>query len=65
MNEKIRTLLHRSGFPSLPIQNDIFIEKFAQLVAEECGKIASKATSDDNELRHISEILDEHFGVKR
>jgi hypothetical protein len=38
MNEKIRKLLKQSGMPSQPLQNDIFIEKFAQLVAEDCAQ---------------------------
>ena len=37
MNQKIRTLLRQSGLPPLSIDNDIFLEKFAQLVAEDCA----------------------------
>jgi hypothetical protein len=42
MNPKILTLLKRSGLPALPIQNDIFLEKFAQLVAEDCAGICEE-----------------------
>ena len=42
MNEKIRLLLRKSGLPSLPINNDIFLEKFAQLVAEDCASICEE-----------------------
>ena len=61
MNEKIRLLVRKSGLPKLSVQNDIFLEKLVQLVAEECASICEeigttiaewdggvpKATADD------------------
>ena len=42
MNEKIRTLLRKSGFQGLTFDNEIFLEKFAQLVAEDCAGICEE-----------------------
>ena len=42
MNEKTRQLIRRSGLPYFGIQNDIFLEKLVQLVAEDCAKICNE-----------------------
>ena len=61
MNEKIKELVRKSGLHSIGSQNDIFVEKLVQLVAEECAGICEemgttiakwdggvpKATADD------------------
>ena len=60
MNKQIQTLLRKSGLPGLPIQNDIFLEKFGQLVVEECANIAAGERSGW-EARAAIEI---YFGVK-
>jgi hypothetical protein len=46
MNEKILTLLRKSGFQELTFDNEIFLEKFAQLVAEECAGVCEGIGTD-------------------
>lgn len=42
MHPKILTLLRKSGFQGLTFHNEIFLEKFAQLVAEDCAGICEE-----------------------
>ena len=42
MNEKIKELVRKSGLHSIGSQNDIFVEKLVQLVAEDCAGICEE-----------------------
>jgi hypothetical protein len=42
MNPKIQALLRKSGFANVTFDNEIFLEKFAQLVAEDCAGICEE-----------------------
>ena len=73
MNEQIRELARQSG--GIDMTNHVaggvtcwlgtgtpeFLEKFAELIVQECVNVLH-----DNELwnRHISHALEEHFGVE-
>ena len=58
MNERIRELAKEAGFYKYGNDFEEIIEKFAQLVAEECGRVL-----EDNELGgyRVDHVLREHF----
>ena len=66
MNERIKEL----SLQSLTYdgqRTDIDIEKFAELIVEECGEIAYKAYWDNPKTVrgiHIKEKIKQHFGVE-
>ena len=81
MNERIKELVKKAGghfsthnLMSNPVQHresielwDNNIEKFAELIVEECGEIAYKAYWDNPETVigiHIKEKIKKHFGVE-
>ena len=72
MNDRIRELAEQSG--STHKQNlGVYqfysdeLEKFAELIVQECGEIAYKAYWDNPETVrgvHIQEKIKQHFGVE-
>jgi hypothetical protein len=46
----------------LSIQDNLILEKFAELIVQECAKIADVA--DENECEWIGGNILTHFGVK-
>lgn len=68
MNEKIKELAIQSGLQPFEDCGPGYVykmEKFAELIVKECGNVASTAMNDDNELRHITDILNDHFGIEQ
>jgi hypothetical protein len=69
MNERIQELAvqaHAKG-NTLHYYNPEFIEKFTELIVEECGEVAYKAYWDNPETVrgiHIQEKIKQHFGVE-
>ena len=61
MNHRILELREQSGLQPYYEAQEQQIEKFAQLIVQECVNVLH-----DNELwnRHISHVLKEHFGVE-
>ena len=70
MNERIKKLADEAGLGMLTNPDDTwakYLEKFAELIVEECGEIAYKAYWDNPETVrgiHIKEKIKKHFGVK-
>lgn len=61
MNERIQELAKRTGFTESDLAHgrDEMLWEFAQLIVQECVNVLH-----DNDLwnRHISHVLNEHFG---
>jgi hypothetical protein len=73
MNERIRQLLNEATVglePDLSPQRTVTLnemEKFAELIVEECGEVAYKAYWNNPETVrgiHIKEKIKKHFGVE-
>ena len=69
MNDRIRELAEQAGIIA-PSENDIAppMEKFAQLIVEECLDIAQDRAAFDgfppNDVNHIIDEIKQHFGVE-
>ena len=63
MNERIRLLAEQAGWDNHHSKFDTRIEKFAQLIVEECAEVVSNQYSEDWGTWSNRMIL-EHFGVK-
>ena len=61
MNERIKELALQAGRNSLPY-GEIELEKFADLIVQECIKVAMRSVSDD-EPKEAWYLIEEHFGV--
>jgi hypothetical protein len=82
MNQRIRELAEQAGLKwkaqpphytntnnpiDFPVSANRDLEKFAELIVEECGEIAYKAYWDNPETVrgiHIQEKIKQHFGVE-
>ena len=78
MNERIRELAKEAGFIDFIVFNRIeskeqVIEKFAELIVQECARVNRKAIESmnkisgkesDNTSFWLEEALKEHFGVE-
>ena len=73
MNERIKQLAEQARMYALTLENrvddcnDVFEQKFAELIVRECGNIAWKHTPDTEDLEYSHLIKDkilEHFGVE-
>ena len=73
MNERIEHCLYQAGLTAQGCWDELDdyakegIEKFAELIVEECGEIAYKAYWDNPETVrgiHIKEKIKKHFGVE-
>jgi len=69
MNKRIKELAEQAGyskdFLAIGLPNNM--EKFAELIVEECGEVAYKAYWDNPETVrgiHIKEKIKKHFGVE-
>jgi hypothetical protein len=81
MNERIKELALQAGFAYEPIKDQLWVggpieimispglEKFAELIVQECIGVLNKRYMGDNnredfEVRRCVEDLKKHFGVK-
>lgn len=72
MNDRIRELAEQAGFNPVNYMgsNSILFEKFAELIIEECARIARSADLEDVEggdsavLRAAGEQIEKYFGVE-
>jgi hypothetical protein len=77
MNERIRELAHQAGLAEAADVREGFIyprgmEKFAELIVKECEKVAknpqwygeSPSNGWRNPIRHVCNVMKEHFGVE-
>ena len=73
MNERIRTLAEQAGFRSdvtvtdgnnkrIDTKTSIALEKFAELIVQECSKLADQPTS--HPFQSYGVMFKEHFGVE-
>jgi hypothetical protein len=61
MNERIEKLVSQSFTDEQGEQFDI--EKFAELIIEECANLFSKTFTDEQYQRRIDKTIRKHFGV--
>jgi hypothetical protein len=80
MNERIEKLAEQAGFTVArgyglkdTVPKDVFIanvcvsnemKKFAELIVQECAKIAGKAEYSDTWLEPVEDAIKKHFGVE-
>jgi len=77
MNERIQKLLKESGIDQNWNNEDFMVskkemEKFAELIVRECEKVAkdpqwygeSPSNGWRNPIRHVCNVMKEHFGVE-
>ncbi len=71
MNERIKLLAHEAGLPTYnPEGIPTKLEKFAELIVQECAKVVGDmADPEDSEryfwaIQNASQKIKEHFGVK-
>ena len=71
MNERIRELAEQIVGPSrlhggeFALMGNNQVEKFAELIVQECGRVADQWVNDeDNGTNLVSDKLKQHFGVK-
>jgi hypothetical protein len=62
MNERIRELLEQAGVKYVTMPKDTVYEKFAELIVQECAKVADIA--DENKCEWIGGNILTHFGVE-
>ena len=68
MNPRIEKLAQQAGYTPLPgfdfanSLEEVFIQKFAELIVRECAEIADLA--DENKCEWIGGNILTHFGVK-
>jgi hypothetical protein len=63
MNERIKLLAEQAGWDNHHSKFDTRIEKFAQLIVEECAEVVSNQYSEDWG-KWSNRMILEHFGVK-
>jgi len=74
MNERIRELEKQAwefvdktwnwANANNPSQATLFKTKFAELIVQECAKIAGKAEYSDTWLEPVEDAIKKHFGVE-
>ena len=61
MNERIKELAEESGLSYLSSVHPSMLEKFAELVVQECSKVADD--NFDKGLCPVGNYIKQHFGV--
>jgi len=67
MNERIRELALQAGAQGIVNRDFINIEKFAELIVQECAKVSERTgalNEADYEGEMIADAIKEHFGVR-
>jgi len=72
MNKRIQQLAMQAGYVPIPYAefanslNELFNEKFAELIIRECMQIADQPLSADGKYDDFlpSQMIADHFGVK-
>ena len=72
MNEKIKELAEQAGYIPLPgfdFANDlqeVFLKKFAELIAQECQQVSLKNSHRNDDMGAIiAKQIGEHFGIAK
>jgi hypothetical protein len=63
MNERIKELAEESGLSYLSSVHPSMLEKFAELVVQECSKVADD--NFDKGLCPVGNYIKQHFGVEQ
>ena len=64
LNPKLKEIAKRAGYSGLIYEISAEgLERFAKLIIDECAIVANRAENNDNELRCMSDVIYEHFGV--
>ena len=64
-NTESQVVIARFGSnPSLQDLEDLWNEKFAELIVAECASIGNKAWKEDGEYTYIGDKIKQHFGVE-
>jgi hypothetical protein len=63
MNERIRKLALEAGRTGLPY-GEIELQKFAELIVQECQTVVEWAISVDSTIDRVPVLIREHFGVE-
>lgn len=66
MNERIKELAVQAGIYKLNLSDETeywIMEKFADLIVQECVKVAMRSVGDD-EPKEAWYLIQEHFGVE-
>jgi hypothetical protein len=61
MNERIKELAEESGLSYLSSVHPSMLEKFAELIVQECSKVADD--NFDKGLCPVGDYIKQHFGV--
>jgi hypothetical protein len=65
MNERIQQLAEQASKEVFPINSIAFMEKFAELIVQECQfAIVSRTDLPRHERKLYNNVLKEHFGVE-
>jgi hypothetical protein len=74
MNERIRELALQAGYKPLSPPtfadelNEIFMQKFAELIVRECAKVLTQHGSyfsgEGEPYHYAASLIEEHFGVE-
>lgn len=64
LNPKLKELASKAGYSGLIYEISAEgLERFAKLIIDECAVVANRAENNDSELRCMSDVIHEHFGV--
>jgi hypothetical protein len=65
MNERIKELARQASKEAFPINSIAFMEKFAELIVQECIDLSLRSSHRDDDMGAIiANKIKEHFGVK-
>jgi hypothetical protein len=64
MNTQIKRLLEQSGLQPYYDAQEGQIEKFAELLVQECAEVADNADATREKWQSIGKFVKEHFGVE-
>jgi hypothetical protein len=64
MNERIRELAEQASKEAFPVGSMAWMEKFAELIVQECADIGNNAYSDVGNYTYIGDKIKQHFGVE-
>jgi hypothetical protein len=66
MNERIKELAHEAGLPTYnPEGIPTKLEKFAELIVQECADLFPLTFTDEHYQRRIDKTIRKHFGLEQ
>jgi len=72
MNERIKELMGKTlddkfshTWTTMTYEDlEKFSEQFAEMIVQECAKVANRAENAETEIRCMYDVITEHFGVE-